>query len=110
MSVEFDGRFDVCRIFFSAFEKTDIELKIKACNNELKKLDCKNNLLNKEVNTSKTKEDLENQISKLEKSEEHCCKRSERILEENNISDSSRVALEDVENRSMDKFKSGTEQ
>ena len=110
VSVEFDGRFDVCRIFFSAFEKTDIELKIKACNNELKKLDCKNNLLNKEVNTSKTKEELEKQISKLEKSEEHCRKRRERILEENHISDSSRVALEDVENRSMDKFKSGTEQ
>ena len=31
-------------------------------------------------------------------------------MEENNISDSSRVALEDVENRLVEKFKSGTEQ
>ena len=30
MSVEFDGRFDVYRVFFSAFEKADIQLKIKA--------------------------------------------------------------------------------
>ena len=101
MSVEFDGRFDVYRVFFSAFEKADIQLKIKACNNELKKLDSKNNQLNKEVNLSKTKEELEKQISKLEKSEERRRKRRERILEENNISDSSKVALEDVENRLM---------
>ena len=110
MSVEFDGRFDVYRVFFSAFEKADIQLKIKACNNELKKLDSKNNQLNKEVNLSKTKEELEKQISKSEKSEERRRKRRERILEENNISDSSRVALEDVENRLIEKFKSGTEQ
>ena len=31
-------------------------------------------------------------------------------MEENNISDSSRVAPEDVENRLMEKFKTGTEQ
>ena len=31
-------------------------------------------------------------------------------MEENNISYSSRVALKDVENRMMEKFKSGTEQ
>ena len=110
VSVEFDGRFDVYRVFFSAFEKADIQLKIKACNNELKKLDSKNNQLNKEVNLSKTKEELEKQISKSEKSEERRRKRRERILEENNISDSSRVALADVENRLIEKFKSGTEQ
>ena len=110
MSVEFDGRFDVYRVFFSAFEKADIQLKIKACNNELKKLDSKNNQLNKEVNSSKRKEELEKQISKLEKNVERCRKRKERILEENIITDSSRVALEDVENRLMEKFKSGTEQ
>ena len=46
----------------------------------------------------------------MEKSEERRRKRRERILEENNISDSSRVALEDVENGLMEKFKSGTEQ
>ena len=57
VSLEFDGRFDVYRVFFSAFEKTYIQLKIKACNNELKKLDSKNNQLNKEVKSSKTKED-----------------------------------------------------
>ena len=56
VSLEFDGRFDVYRVFFSAFEKTYIQLKIKACNNELKKLDSKNNQLNKEVNSSKTKD------------------------------------------------------
>ena len=56
VSVEFDGRFDVYRVFFSAFEKADIQLKIKACNNELKKLDSKNNQLKKEVNLSKKKE------------------------------------------------------
>ena len=110
VSVEFDGRFDVYRVFFSAFEKADIQLKMKACNNELKKLDSKNNQLNKEVNLSKTKEELEKQISKSEKSEERRRKRRERILEENNISDSSRVALADVENRLIEKFKSGTEQ
>ena len=97
-------------IFLSAFEKADIQLKIKACNNELKKSDSKNNQLNKEVNSSKTKEELEKQISKLEKNEEYCCKRRERILEENNVSDSSRVALANVENRLMEKFKSGIEQ
>ena len=85
-------------------------MKIKACNNELKKLDSKNNQLNKEVNSSKRKEELEKQISKLEKNVERCRKRKERILEENIITDSSRVALEDVENRLMEKFKSGTEQ
>ena len=94
MSVEFDGRFDVYRVFFSTFEKADIQLKIKPCNNELKKLDFKNNQLNNEVNSSKTNEESEKQISKLEKSEEPHHKRKERILEENNISDSSRVALE----------------
>ena len=56
MCLEFDGRFDVYRVFFSAFEKTYIQLKIKSCNNELKKLDSKNNQLNKEVNSSKTKD------------------------------------------------------
>ena len=76
----------------------------------MKKLDCKNNQFNKEVNTSKTKEKLEKQISKLEKSEERRRKRRERILEENSISDSSRIALEDIENRLMEKFKSATEQ
>ena len=110
VSVEFDGRFDVYRVFFSAFEKADIQLEIKACNNELKKSDSKNNQLNKEVNLSKTKEELEKQISKLEKNEEYRCKRRERILEENNVSDSSRVALANVENRLMEKFKSGIEQ
>ena len=110
VSVEFDGRFDVYRVFFSAFEKADIQFKIKACNNELKKSDSKNNQLNKEVNLSKTKEELEKQISKLEKNEEYHCKRRERILEENNVSDSSRVALANVENRLMEKFKSGIEQ
>ena len=69
MSVEFDGRFDVYRVFFSAFEKADIQLKIKAYNNELKNLNCQNNQLNKQVNTSKTKEELEKQRSKLKKSE-----------------------------------------
>ena len=49
VSVQFDRRFDVYRVFSSAFEKADIQLKIKACNNELKKLDSKNNQLNKEV-------------------------------------------------------------
>ena len=96
VSVEFDGRFGVYRVFFSAFEKADIQLKIKACNNELKKLDSKNNQLNKEVNSSKRKEELEKQISKLEKNEERCRKRKGRILEENIISNSSKVALEDV--------------
>ena len=67
VSVEFDGRFDVYRVF-SAFEKADIQLKIKACNNELKNLNCQNNQLNKQVNTSKTKEEFEKQRSKLEKS------------------------------------------
>ena len=62
------------------------------------------------MKSSKTKEELETQISKLEKSEERHGKRRERILEENDISDSSRVTLEDVENRLMEKFKSGTEQ
>ena len=69
VSVEFDGRFDVYRVFFSAFEKADIQLKVKTCNNELKKLDSKNNQRNKEVNLSKTKEELQKQISKLEKNE-----------------------------------------
>ena len=62
------------------------------------------------MKSSKTKEELETQISKLEKNEERHGKRRERILEENDISDSSRVTLEDVENRLMEKFKSGTEQ
>ena len=62
------------------------------------------------MKSSKAKEELEKQISKLEKSEERHGKRRERILEENDISDSSRVTLEDVENRLMEKFKSGTEQ
>ena len=62
------------------------------------------------MKSSKTKEELEKQISKLEKSEERHGKRRETILEENDISDSSRVTLEDVENRLMEKFKSGTEQ
>ena len=110
VSVEYDGRSDVFRVFFSAFEKANIQLKTKACNNELQKLDSKNNQLHKEVNSSKTKEELEKQVSKLEKSEECCHKRRERILEENNTLDSSKVALEDVENRLMEKFKSGAEQ
>ena len=110
VSVEYDGRSDVYRVFFSACEKADIQLKIKACNNELQKLDSKNNQLHKEVNSSKTKEELEKQVSKLEKSEECCHKRRERIMEENNILDSSKVAIEDVENRLMEKFKSGAEQ
>ena len=62
------------------------------------------------MNSFKTKEELEKQISKLKKSEERRCKRRERIFEENNISDSSRVILKDVENRLMEKFKSGTKQ
>ena len=62
------------------------------------------------MNASKTKEKLEKQISKLEKSEKRRHKRRERILEENSISDSSRIALEDIENRLMEKFKSETEQ
>ena len=62
------------------------------------------------MKSSKTKEELEKQISKLEKSEERHGKRRETIWEENDISDSSRVTLEDVENRLMEKFKSGTEQ
>ena len=62
------------------------------------------------MNASKTKEKLEKQISKLEKSEKRRRKRRERILEENSISDSSRIALEDIENRLMEKFKSETEQ
>ena len=65
---------------------------------------------NKEVNSSKTKKKLGKQTSKLEKSEERHRKGRERIFEENNISGSSRVALEDVENRLMEKFKSETEQ
>ena len=108
--LEFDGRFDVYRVFFSAFEKADIQLKIKAYNNELKKLHSENNQVNKKVSSSKTKEELEKQVSKLEKSEERRHKRRERILEENDISDSSRDALQDVENRLMEKFKSETEQ
>ena len=46
----------------------------------------------------------------MDKSGERCRKRRERISEGNNISDSSKVALEDVENRFMEKFKSETEQ
>ena len=110
VSVEFDRRFEVYRVFFCAFEKADIQLKIKTCNNELKKSGSKNNQLNKEVNSSKTKEELEKEIFKLEKIEERRRKRRKKILEENKISDSSRVTLEDVENRLMEKFKSGTEQ
>ena len=63
VGLEFDGRFDVYRVFFSAFEKAEIQLKIKACNNELKKLHSENNQVNNKVNSSKTKEELEKQVS-----------------------------------------------
>ena len=56
------------------------------------------------MKSSKTKEELEKQKSKLEKSEERHGKRRERILEENDSSDSSRVTLEDVENRLIEKW------
>ena len=34
-SVEFDGTVDVYRVFFSAFEKRDLEVRLNICTREL---------------------------------------------------------------------------
>ena len=118
-SVEFDAMVSVHKVFFSAFEKADLEMKLAKCRTEIKKLNAGSASSPKNVKLAdsdlsgrpkpKTKKDLKTERKELIKKEKKLDQVTEKIVNTHKVTEESKEALKDLEVQLMNTFKAATE-